>query len=701
MTVNRFQDIGLEQSLYEELFNQSHDGILLVCDGVIARANDAFCRLHGYEESEIIGKSPVDLVRPEDREIARDRIAAFLRGEIPSASHVYRSQHRDGTSLDVEVTTRLVHFETQPILQVIVRNLGEVRAARAALDEAETRYRTLFESIPIGIYQTTPDGRILEANQALVDMLGYPDRETLLATPVESGYADPGARRTWQERIEQESIIAGSEAVWRTYDGDELWVEEHARAVRDENGIVLCYEGTAQDISERKTIEMALDRERAYFEQLFSNAPEAVVLCDNEGMVQQTNREFRTLFGYEDSETVGRHIDDLVARNGEAILEEASSITCTVTSGVATTIETVRRCKDGSSVHVSLLAQPIFVHGRQAGLYAIYRDIGARVKAQRALRESRGKVEGLHAAAARLERAENRDEIYRITIETAEAILGFTYCALDIVQKGQLDTHNVSSRTPKDRIRRTRIADAASAGRAFREGRTLVETDISPGEQSEWGAMSIRSLLTSPIHDIGVFQVASENPDTFTEEDARFLEILLGHTAEAASRVQLQRELQDQATHDALTGVYNRRYFNDVLEHEVLRATRYDHPIGLLMIDVNDFKEINDSRGHQVGDLVLQAIAEILVASVRETDFIVRYGGDEFLVVLAETGEETELAAKRISSEVGASEVLRNLAGQPVTLSVGAVAWSPESDIPVEAALASADERMYEEKGRR
>jgi len=372
-----------------------------------------------------------------------------------------------------------------------------------------------------------------------------------------------------------------------------------------------------------------------------------------------------------------------------------------VTGGVATTIETVRHRKDGSPVHVSLLAQPIFVHGRQAGLYAIYRDIGARVEAQRALRESRAKVEGLHAAAVRLERAESRDEIYRITIETAGAILGFAYCALDVAQKGQLVAHDISPRAPEDRRRRTRIDTAGSAGRAFREGRTLIETDISPGEQSEWGAVPIHSLLTSPIHDIGVFQVAGEDPGAFTEEDARFLEILLGHTAEAASRVQLQRELQDQATHDALTGVYNRRYFNDVLEHEVLRATRYDHPIGLLMIDVNDFKEINDSRGHQVGDLVLQAIAEILVASVRETDFIVRYGGDEFLVVLAETGEETELAAKRICSEVRTSEVLRNLAGQPVTLSVGAIAWNPESGIPVEAALASADERMYEEKGRR
>ena len=154
----------------------------------------------------------------------------------------------------------------------------------------------------------------------------------------------------------------------------------------------------------------------------------------------------------------------------------------------------------------------------------------------------------------------------------------------------------------------------------------------------------------------------------------------------------------EQATRDPLTGLFIRRYFNEVIEQETLRATRYDHPIGLLMIDVNRFKEINDTLGHQAGDAVLWEIARVLQGCVRETDLIIRYGGDEFLVVLTETGEEADRAADRIRTAVRESDGLQRISSFPITVSVGTTAWQPDSGLSVELALARADSRMYADK---
>jgi len=694
------RNLASMDSLYEQLFEQSVDGILLIDEGRILRANASVAHLHGYSPDELVGIAPTDLLHPDERPVAERRIARLLGGEALPDTHVYRSLHRDGHVLSVEVSTRLVRWDGRDILQAIVRDVTDTRAAAEMLHRSEARYRSLFDSVPIGLYRTTPEGRIVDINLALVEMLGYPDRETLLAAPVADGYADRADREAWRERIERAGSLVDSQALWRRYDGTTLWIEENARAVRGENGSVVFYEGSAKDISAQKRFEEALDREKAYFEQLFAGSPEAVVLCDDDGAVLRANEEFSRLLGYSEAECLGRGIDALVAPDADDLRAEAKRITSLVTAGKRITLESVRRRSDGTLVDVSVLAQPIFTGDRQVGVYAIYRDITARKRAEAALAATRRRVERLHDAAERLERAGSEDDVYRIVIEAADRILGFPHCAVDVARDGLLITQAVSANTPRARIRRIRIAQAGLAGEAFRARKTSIHNNVRPGELSEDASVPVRSLITVPLRGVGVFQAASYEADAFTDDDAKHLEILLGHTAEALARLGLQRELTDQAIRDSLTGLFNRRYFNDVIERETLRAVRYDHPLGLMMIDVDRFKEINDSLGHHAGDDVLRTIADVLCGCVRETDFVVRYGGDEFLVVLTETGEEAEQAAERIRTAVRRSRELRDIAGFPVSVSVGMIAWRPGSELTVELALARADEQMYEDKRR-
>jgi diguanylate cyclase (GGDEF)-like protein len=192
--------------------------------------------------------------------------------------------------------------------------------------------------------------------------------------------------------------------------------------------------------------------------------------------------------------------------------------------------------------------------------------------------------------------------------------------------------------------------------------------------------------------------VASIEPDAFTEDDTRLLELLLGHTAAAIKRIRLQDDLKEQAIHDSLTGLHNRYYLNRILDRELKRSKRYKHSMAFLMVDVNRFKEINDRYGHQVGDEILKEVALSLRESVRETDIVIRYGGDEFLLILLETDGEADIVKQRIVKNL----VLRNKKDLrldfPVTLSIGSAYWDPRDHKSVEEIMNEADRRMYEDK---
>lgn len=171
-----------------------------------------------------------------------------------------------------------------------------------------------------------------------------------------------------------------------------------------------------------------------------------------------------------------------------------------------------------------------------------------------------------------------------------------------------------------------------------------------------------------------------------------------GNLQDITAEKHVEEELVYMAQHDPLTGLLNRYTLRSILDSEVCRARRYKHPIGVLMIDVNRFKEINDRFGHAAGDRVLQTVANVLCQTVRESDVVVRYGGDEFLVLLIETDGETEIVRERILSEMEEQGAEGLALGMAVTLAVGTAHWMPETGQSIESVLSQADRAMYEEK---
>lgn len=217
----------------------------------------------------------------------------------------------------------------------------------------------------------------------------------------------------------------------------------------------------------------------------------------------------------------------------------------------------------------------------------------------------------------------------------------------------------------------------------------------------------LKSVISVPLKIknkvIGVINADDKREgDFFSIDDLNLFSTFANQAAIAIQNAQLHQEVKQQAITDGLTGLYNFRYIKDRLEEEVKRAQRFKHSLALIMADIDDFKNFNDTYGHPEGNKVLKNLANILRSNIREVDIVARYGGEEFIIILPEANrEEAKKIAERIRSKVEKCNFAdeKNYSERKITISLGITSCFQENITP-QGLVQKVDLALYLAKGK-
>jgi diguanylate cyclase (GGDEF)-like protein/PAS domain S-box-containing protein len=651
---------------FRDLLESAPDAIL-TCDaeGRIVLANSQAEVLFGYGREELVDQ-PVELLLPEavrDRHVLhRTDFLTNPRIRPMGWGQELHARRKDGRLVPVEISLSPLASAGEPLVMAAIRDVTARKQMEAALSESEERFRLAFNAAPIGMALATPDGRLLEVNHALCQMLGYSRRELLEQRSPVLTHPDDLA----ESRARIEELLAGavhSTTLEKRYlhrEGQVIWTHYTASLLRAADGRPLYFIYQLQDITARKAAEAA----QAQLAAIVAGSSDAIIGMTLDRIITSWNAGAERLYGYIAAETIGRSMDLLAVPGGP---HEATQIRETLQRGEAVVnLETMRRHRDGRMLAVSISISPIKdASGVVVGAAGIHRDIAARKVVEAALRQSEARfrtmVENAPVGACIMDQ-EGRFEAVN---EAYARLFGY--------QRDELIGQHFGMLFPaseQDHIRAW-YAERVRTGATVQQEYEMVAKGGTPV-----------TVLTGSI------QLASGADGRITR--ASFV-------TDLTLQKQTEQQLAQAALHDALTGLPNRVRFQDRLAHALRTAQQDQESLALLLIDLDGFKAVNDSLGHAAGDALLRVVATRLQAAVCETDMVARLGGDEFAMLLPAAGE---VGAERVARQIG------NALAEPVPLREGraqvggsiGIALYPEHAEDAEALKHCADQAMYAAK---
>ena len=377
--------------------------------------------------------------------------------------------------------------------------------------------------------------------------------------------------------------------------------------------------------------------------------------------------------------------------------------TVLVSLGGLTAVAVVQRGRRGGKQHRLVQALDDLEEERTVKDQAVQ----AASQAREALRRKLARYTQLQSIAEELSNLTDLHAIARLAVERTFALIGKSdVCLLFLVDRERQELGLFASRK-QDRLEAIRAKHGDQFDRyVLRTHRPLLVNDVRRDFRftvSLSQERPISSVIACPLilnqSAEGVLRLDSAQAGAYTQDDLRFLDILLDLVATAITNANLFSQTQRLAITDGLTELSLRRPFLEQLARELIRAGRSKEPLSVLMLDVDHFKQFNDSFGHTAGDLVLKGVAEVLRAVVPPDGVSARYGGEEFAVLLPRTpGPEAKELAEKIRRMVERQEPVGGRGtGRPVTVSIGAASFPGDAKSDLEL-IRVADQRLYQAK---
>jgi diguanylate cyclase (GGDEF)-like protein/PAS domain S-box-containing protein len=657
----------LELELVREAFERTAVGLVVITpEGVFRHVNQAFCEMTGYSREELEGQSFRRFTHPDD--VARDeehlrqiRAGADLPGPVDK-----RFLRKDGGEVWVRRMAAVARDASGHAKLVVGAffDLTEQRVRDRELHNTNAFLSAVVGTSPVAIYTTDRDGIVDFWNSAAERTFGYRREEAVgrRAPFITEEKREEAARL--RARVLGGEVLTGLEIERRRADGTDIVINVSAAPLPDESGAVRGLLVACIDVTGAKRMAADLERHLHFTRALLDAIPNPVYFKDVEGRYRMYNRAFDELFTKGEDWT-GRRVEDIYeARIAQAhddhdrrLLERPASATYEMRMPTA-----------GGDTREMLYNKVSFVdqRGEVAGVIGIITDVTRYKEAERALEASEARFRVLTESSQDLISIVDAGGAIRYQSPAVRHLLGY--------EPAETVGKNVS-----DLVHPEDLEHSKAALRRIIEGRQSIEPVEFRLRHRDGSWRTFESLGTNRL----------DNPH---------IQGVVFNSRDVTDRKVIQQRIQHLAYHDNLTGLPNRSLLQDRLAHSIARAERTNRKVAVLFIDLDNFKNINDTLGHDVGDELLRQVARRLTECVRAEDTIARQGGDEFIVLLdgLDDGRGASLVAQKILNALRKAFVLSGT-DQHVSGSVG-IALFPEDGRDAQTLMKNADTAMFHGK---
>jgi len=527
------------------------------------------------------------------------------------------------------------------------------------------------------------------------------------------GRAHPADRDALQEAIEN-TLKTGrpfnlEHRVVRP-DGSLRVLHRQGKVLLSTSGQVTGMVGTDQDVTEAKQAEEAL-RQRMILEGTL----DAVVTANAQGVIIDWNPQAEKCFGWPRQEALGKSLSEtLIPPAQRSAHQQDLEQYRTAGEGpiLGRRIETTALRRDGTEFLVEMTVVPIRLNG-QVIVSHFLRDITERKTAEltlsqvnealqiqtQELQQQVQQTETLNEMSSVLRATLNIDELQTVVAKFVQALLPGVSGALCIQDpvKRTLRTAVTWGDAPPLKPEFT-PDDCWALRRGHFHRIDAVRKEVSCGHMTYLPIGSLCAPMLAWGETMGILHV-SRATEPFTDGEVRLLSAMTENVAVAMANLRLQEKLRWRADRDPLTGLFNRRYLDKVLSREMEHARKKHSPLCVVMLDLDRFKQFNDTYGHQAGDTLLQQVAALLLGSSRGRDIVCRYGGEEFTLLFPDSPKASCIRhVQRLQKAIKSLEVVHE--GQTlasVSVSMGLAVFPEHGDTPG-AVILAADQALYRAK---